>query len=78
MHRLRLGPSVQMPCSARAPGEVPIKGFTAHLQDGTLASRDGLTPPGRLTLLVVKQTHPQAREGLGLDPACGSPLVSDR
>jgi hypothetical protein len=36
MHRLRLGPHVQMPSSERAPGEVPIQGFTAHLQNGTL------------------------------------------
>jgi len=35
MRRLRLGPRVQM-SSSRAPGEVPIKEFTLHLQDGTL------------------------------------------
>ena len=36
MRRLQLGPRVQMPSSARAPGEVPIKEFIADLQDGTL------------------------------------------
>ena len=35
MHHLRLGPCLQMPYSARAPGETPIKGSTVYLQDGT-------------------------------------------
>jgi len=38
MRHFQLGPRVQMPSSARDPGETPIKGFKAHLRDGT---RDG-------------------------------------
>jgi hypothetical protein len=36
MRHLRLGPCLQMPYSARAPGETPIKGSTVHLRDCTL------------------------------------------
>jgi hypothetical protein len=35
MRYLQLGPFVQMLFLAKALGETPIKGFTAHLQDGT-------------------------------------------
>ncbi len=40
------GPRAQMPPSARAPGETPIKGFIAHLRDCTLVGQPVVASQG--------------------------------
>ena len=67
MRRLRPGPRVQMPSSARAPGEVPIKGVTAHLQDCTLVCSPASSCVTsawsvRLDAVISKDYRPDTRQ----------------
>ena len=80
MRHLRLGPCLQMPYSARAPGETPIKGSTVHLRDCTLVpgldtslggSRSGETSGFRLL-----QPGHRDRSGNGEDCIRRSTAVS--